>query len=114
MGQQLVFRVAVLSVVRALARALQSSRIARMPRQWAAGEYVWRQLASDLSARIADGTYPLGSPLPAEEELASEYAVARVTVRRALAELRKRQLIKNLYGLRNAVVAMPGPGGLPG
>ena len=119
MGQQLLFRVAVLSVVRALARALQPSdlvrsRIARMPRQWAAGEYVWRQLANDLSARIADGTYPLGSPLPGEEELASEYAVACVTVRRALAELRKRKLIKNLYGLRNAVVAMPGPGGLPG
>ncbi len=85
-----------------------------MPRQWAADEFVWRQLAGDLSARIADGTYPLGSALPAEEELAREYAVARATVRRALAALRKRKLIKNLCGLRNAVVAMPGPGGLPG
>jgi len=85
-----------------------------MPQQWAADEYVWRQLANGLSARIADGSYPLGSPLPAEEDLASEYAVARITVRRALAELRKRKLINNLYGLRNAVVAMPGPGGLPG
>ena len=85
-----------------------------MPRQWAADEYVWRQLASDLSARIADGTYPLGSPLPPEDELASEYAVARTTVRRAVAELRKRRLIKSLRGHRNAVVAMPGPGGLPG
>ena len=85
-----------------------------MPQQWAADEYVWRQLANDLSARIADGTYLLGSPLPAEQELASEYAVARTTVRRALAELRKRKLINNLYGLRNAVVAMPGPEGLPG
>jgi DNA-binding GntR family transcriptional regulator len=85
-----------------------------MPRQWAANDYVWRQLADDLSARIADGTYPLGSPLPAEDELANEYAVARMTVRRALAELRKRKLIKNLHGHRNAVVAMPGPRGLPG
>jgi DNA-binding GntR family transcriptional regulator len=85
-----------------------------MPRQWAAGEHIWRQLANGLSVRIADGTYPLGSALPAEEELASEYGVARITVRRALAELRKRKLIKNLYGLRNVVVAMPGPGGLPG
>jgi DNA-binding GntR family transcriptional regulator len=84
-----------------------------MPRPWEAHEHVWRQLANDLSARIADGTYPLGSPLPAEEELASKYAVARATVRRALAELRKRKLINNLYGLRNVVVAMPGPGGLP-
>jgi DNA-binding GntR family transcriptional regulator len=85
-----------------------------MPRQWAADEYIWRQLANDLSARIADGTYPLGSPLPAEDELASEYAVAPVTVRRALGELRKRKLIKNLHKHRNAVVAMPRPGGLPG
>jgi GntR family transcriptional regulator len=85
-----------------------------MPRQWAADEYVWRQLANDLSARIADGTYPLGSPLPAAEELASEYEVARITVRRALADLRKQKLINNLYGLRNVVVAMPGPRGLPG
>ena len=85
-----------------------------MPRQWAADEYVWQQLANDLSARIADGTYPLGSPLPPEDELASEYAVARTTVRRALAELRKRKLIKALHGHKNAVVAMPEPGGLPG
>ena len=85
-----------------------------MPRQWAADEYVWRQLADDLSARIADGTYPLGSALPAEDELASEYAVARSTVRRALAELHKRKLIKTLHGQRNTAVAMPGPGGLPG
>jgi DNA-binding GntR family transcriptional regulator len=85
-----------------------------MPRQWAADEYVWRQLADDLSSRIADGTYPLGSPLPAEDELASEYAVARTTVRRALADLRKQKLIKTLHGHKNAVVAMPRPEGLPG
>jgi DNA-binding GntR family transcriptional regulator len=37
-----------------------------------------------------------------------------VTVRRALAVLRRRKLIKNLHGQRNMVVAMPVPGGLPG
>jgi DNA-binding GntR family transcriptional regulator len=52
--------------------------------------------------------------LPAEDELASEYAVARATVRRALGVLRKRKLIKTLPGHRSVVVAMPGPGGLPG
>jgi DNA-binding GntR family transcriptional regulator len=84
-----------------------------MPRQWATDNYVWRQIANDISERIADGTYPLGSPLPAEDELDSQYEVARITVRRALRELRKRKLIKNLHGHRNAVVAMPEPGGLP-
>jgi DNA-binding GntR family transcriptional regulator len=81
-----------------------------MPRQWAADDPVWRQVANDISARIADGTYPL----PAEEELASEYGVARLTVRRALGELRKRKLIKTLCRHGSAVVAMPQPGGLPG
>jgi DNA-binding GntR family transcriptional regulator len=85
-----------------------------MPGQWAAGDPVWRQVANDISARIADGTYTLGSVLPAEDELAHEYAVARSTVRRALGDLRKRKLIKTLSGHRNSVVAMPGPGGLPG
>jgi DNA-binding GntR family transcriptional regulator len=85
-----------------------------MPRQWAADDYVWRQVANDISARIADGSYPLGSPLPAEDDLASEYEVARGTVRRALRELRKRGLIQRLPGRRSAVIAMPGPGGLPG
>jgi DNA-binding GntR family transcriptional regulator len=84
-----------------------------MSRQWAADDPVWWQVASDISARIADGTYPLGSPLPAEDELASEYAVARTTVRRALRELRKRKLIKTRHGHGSAVVAMPVPGGLP-
>jgi DNA-binding GntR family transcriptional regulator len=85
-----------------------------MPRQWAADSHVWRQLANDISERIADGTYPLGSPLPAEDELAGQYEVARITVRRALRELRRRKLIKTVHGDRNAVVAMPEPGGLPG
>lgn len=85
-----------------------------MSRQWATDDPIWRQVANDISARIADGTYTLGSSLPAEDELASQYAVARVTVRRALGELRKRKLIKALPRSGSVVVAMPGPGGLPG
>jgi DNA-binding GntR family transcriptional regulator len=69
-----------------------------LPHPWAPGEYAWRQHANDPSARIADGTYPLGSALPAEDELAREYAVAGSTMRRALGELRKRKLIKTLQG----------------
>ena len=72
----------------------------RVPQPWAPGEYAWRQLANDPSARIADGTYPLGSALPAEDELARQYAVARSAARRALDELRKRKLIKTLQGLK--------------
>ena len=85
-----------------------------MPPRWAADDYVWRQVANNISARIADGSYPLGSLLPAEADLASEYGVARSTVRRGLRELRKQGLIQSLPGHRSAVAAMPGPGGLPG
>jgi DNA-binding GntR family transcriptional regulator len=85
-----------------------------MPRQWAADDSVWRQVANAISARIAEGTYTLGSSQPAEDELASEYAVARSTVRRALGELRKRKLIKTFPRHRSTVAAMPGPWGLPG
>ena len=85
-----------------------------MPRQWVADDPIWRQVANDISARIADGTYTLGSSLPVEDELASQYAVARITVRRALGELRKRKLIKTLPRSGSVVIAMPGPGGLPG
>ena len=85
-----------------------------MSGRWGADDSVWRQLANEISARIADGTYVLGSALPAEDELASEYAVARLTVRRALAELRRRKLITTRYRRGSVVVAMPPPGGLPG
>ncbi|MCX5558736.1 GntR family transcriptional regulator [Streptomyces sp. NBC_00038] len=37
--------------------------------------------------RMADGTYPLGSQLPAQRELAEEFGVSRDTVQRALKEL---------------------------
>jgi DNA-binding GntR family transcriptional regulator len=84
-----------------------------MSRRWAADDFVWRQLASEISARIADGTYALGSALPAENEPASGYAVARLTLRRALGELRKRKLITTRRRRGSTVVAMPGPGGLP-
>lgn len=44
----------------------------------------WRQIAAILRARIADGTYPPGRPLPSIAYLSQEYGVARNTARRVL------------------------------
>jgi GntR family transcriptional regulator len=46
------------------------------------------QIAELLQRRIADGTYPPGSALPSEPELASELNVSRVTVNKAITLLR--------------------------
>ena len=48
---------------------------------------VWKQIASDLQAGIAGGSFSAGQRLPTEMELAELYKVNRHTVRRALAEL---------------------------
>jgi GntR family transcriptional regulator len=75
---------------------------------WDATEYVYVQLADELAALIRDGTYPAGSRLPSEAELAETYEVARPTVRQALARLREQDLIVTLHG-RGSVVVPPSP-----
>jgi GntR family transcriptional regulator len=45
------------------------------------------QIKEDILQRIQRGTWPPGSKLPSEMELAEQYGVSRPTVRQALAEL---------------------------
>lgn len=73
---------------------------------WDAAEYVYVQLADELARLIRDGTYPPGSRLPSEAELAETYEVARPTVRQALGRLRDLGLIVTLHG-RGSVVMKP-------
>ena len=56
--------------------------------------YIYAKLADDLAARIAAGEYPPGTRLPGREPLAAEYGTAEMTVRRALAELEARGLVR--------------------
>ncbi|MGW7514771.1 winged helix-turn-helix domain-containing protein [Streptomyces sp. NPDC054796] len=58
----------------------------------------YREIESTIRARIADGTYPPGSALPAEETLAAEFGVTRPTVRAGLAELRATDAVAVLAG----------------
>jgi GntR family phosphonate transport system transcriptional regulator len=58
------------------------------------GVALWRQVADGIERGIADGTYAAGEKLPAEMEIAETYRVNRHTVRRALAVLAERGLVR--------------------
>lgn len=53
----------------------------------ARAEHLWAQVAADLRTEIDAGRLAPGAKLPNELELASQYGVARLTVRRAIADL---------------------------
>ncbi|MBE1531143.1 GntR family transcriptional regulator [Actinomadura algeriensis] len=73
-------------------------------------EYVYVQVANHIAARIKAGDLMPGARLPAERDLAAEYGVAYLTVRRAAQELRERGLIITVMG-RGTFVAEPGEQG---
>jgi DNA-binding GntR family transcriptional regulator len=62
--------------------------------------YLYVRLADHIEALIAAGRFPAGSMLPNEREMVPEYGVSIDTVRRAIAELRR----------RGAVVTFPSKG----
>jgi len=66
-------------------------------------------VAEAIGAEIASGALPPGARLLAERELCTRFQVSRVTVRRALAELRQRGLIES-EGARGWFVAAPALG----
>lgn len=66
---------------------------------------IYRQVSDMLEARMAEGARP-GDRLPSEAELAREYDVNRLTVRRALGELHQRGLIETVHG-KGSFVAIP-------
>src|SRR4051812_12939860 len=56
------------------------------------------ELADALRARLAVGNHAAGGALPSEAQLGREYAVSRVTVRRALELLRAEGLVTSRQG----------------
>jgi DNA-binding GntR family transcriptional regulator len=50
-------------------------------------------VAEAIEARIHDGTYPRGSQLPTQDELAEEFEIARGTVSKAIAILKDRGVV---------------------
>ena len=69
----------------------ESSRtLRRLPRYW--------RIAEAIRRRIEDGQLPAHSQLPAETQLAEEFGVARMTLRRALHELVEAGLLYRVHG----------------
>jgi GntR family phosphonate transport system transcriptional regulator len=58
------------------------------------GVALWRQVADGIERGIADGRFVAGEKLPGEVEIAETYRVNRHTVRRALATLAERGLVR--------------------
>ena len=63
------------------------------------GTLLHRQLFVILRQEILQGRYRVGDRLPTQETLCSQFAVSRITVRRALADLQARGFIRNEQGV---------------
>lgn len=61
-------------------------------------QIVYVAVADHIAARIEAGEIRPGAKLPAERDLAAEYGVAYMTVRRATVLLRERGLIVTVHG----------------
>ncbi|WP_261574104.1 GntR family transcriptional regulator [Frankia gtarii] len=62
-------------------------------------------LAETLLGQLVDGTFPVGSRLPTEEQLCATHGLARETVRRALRRLEDLGMITRRPGLGTTVLA---------
>jgi GntR family transcriptional repressor for pyruvate dehydrogenase complex len=62
-------------------------------------------LLREILARIAGGVYPVGKRLPAERAMAVELEVSRLTLRQALAGLRRLGVLSSRHGSGNYVRA---------
>lgn len=64
----------------------------------------FQKVSDELRSRITDGTYPLGSFLPSQRDLAEEFGVSRDTVQRALRELAGERWIDPRQGSGTRVI----------
>jgi len=53
----------------------------------------WSDLFEELQKKLRAGAYPTGVPLPSETALVRKYGVSRITVARAMGELRRKGLV---------------------
>ncbi len=64
------------------------------------------RIKESLRARILDGTYSSLSQMPSEREVGDEFGASRITVRHALADLKREGLIFSLQG-KGSFVSRP-------
>jgi DNA-binding transcriptional regulator YhcF (GntR family) len=70
------------------------------------------QVAADIEADIDSGALEPDTRLPSEAELATQYGVARVSVRRAIELLRERGKVLTFHGRGTYVAEKPGELGI--
>ena len=71
------------------------------------GVSAWRQIADDIEGEIAAGALPAEAQLPTEAALALRFGVNRHTVRRALAALARKGLVRATRGRGTFVESRP-------
>jgi GntR family phosphonate transport system transcriptional regulator len=74
--------------------AVHKAEFAAPIREIAAGVSLWRRIADDIEQSIARGIFAPGSRLPGEIDIAERFGVNRHTVRRAIAALAERGLVR--------------------
>ena len=67
--------------------------------EWRANASKWEQVAAILRERIADGTYPVDTPLPSEHQLVQEFGFSRGTARKVLVKLKDEGVAYSVRGL---------------
>jgi GntR family transcriptional regulator len=67
----------------------------------------WGQVRRDLRRRIDDGEFTAGQRIPTESELTEQYAVSRVTIRRAVAAMVEDRYLESRRGSGTFVVPRP-------
>lgn len=65
------------------------------------------QVAADIEADIDAGRLAPDTRLPSEADLAAQYGVARVSIRRAIEQLRERGKVVTFHGRGTYVVEHP-------
>lgn len=78
------------------------------PIDWDPTEYRYVQIADHIEQQIRNGVLAAGAALPSNPDLAEEYGVARMTVRRAIEILVERDLVAVLRG-RGTIVRRQAP-----
>lgn len=70
-------------------------------------ELVYMLVADDIAGKISRGELAPGDRLPGEADMALEYGVARMTIARAVRELRERGLVRTVIGKGSFVAENP-------
>ncbi|SFR12213.1 GntR family transcriptional regulator [Poseidonocella sedimentorum] len=82
-----------------------SGQAADLTVAFADGTPLYLQVAQHVQKLIDDGTYPVGSLLPRESDLAEALGVSRHTIRQAISQLRQRGLLTARKGVGTRVEA---------